>query len=46
MEIFTIGYAGFEIENFIKVLKKYHINSLIDAKRKNINSRQSSHIMQ
>jgi uncharacterized protein (DUF488 family) len=32
MEIFTIGYAGFEIENFIKVLKEHHINSLIDVR--------------
>lgn len=32
MEIFTIGYAGFEIEDFIKVLKEYHINSLIDVR--------------
>lgn len=32
MEIFTIGYAGFEIEDFIKVLKEHHINSLIDVR--------------
>jgi len=32
MEIFTIGYAGFEIDDFIKALKEYHINSLIDVR--------------
>lgn len=32
MEIFTIGYAGFEIEDFIKVLKEHNINSLIDVR--------------
>lgn len=32
MEIFTIGYAGFKIDDFIKILKKYHINSLIDVR--------------
>lgn len=32
MEIFTIGYAGFEIDDFIKVIKEYHINSLIDVR--------------
>ena len=32
MEIFTIGYAGFEIKDFIRALKEYHINSLIDVR--------------
>ena len=32
MEIFTIGYAGFEIDHFIKVIKEYQINSLIDVR--------------
>lgn len=31
-EIFTIGYAGFDIDSFISVLKKYKINSLIDVR--------------
>ncbi len=32
MEIFTIGYAGFAIDDFIKDLKKHNINSLIDVR--------------
>lgn len=32
MEMFTIGYAGFEIDDFIRILKEYHINSLIDVR--------------
>lgn len=31
-EIFTIGYSGFDLENFIKVLKKYSIDCLIDVR--------------
>ena len=31
-EIYTIGYAGFAIDDFIAVLKKYNINSLIDVR--------------
>ncbi len=31
-EIYTIGYAGFKIQDFLKVLKKYQINSLIDVR--------------
>jgi len=32
MEIFTIGYADLEIDDFIKILKEHHINSLIDVR--------------
>lgn len=32
MKIFTIGYAGFAIDDFIKALKKHNINSLIDVR--------------
>lgn len=31
-DIFTIGYSGFEIDEFINVLKKYKIDSLIDVR--------------
>lgn len=31
-EIFTIGYSGFAIENFVETLKKYSINCLIDVR--------------
>ena len=31
-EIFTIGYAGFSIKNFIETLKKYKISCLIDVR--------------
>lgn len=31
-EVFTIGYTGFKIDEFIKVLKEYKINSLIDVR--------------
>ncbi|MEG6522759.1 DUF488 domain-containing protein [Desulfotomaculum sp. 1211_IL3151] len=31
-EVFTIGYAGFKINEFIRVLKEYKINSLIDVR--------------
>lgn len=30
--IFTIGYSGFAIENFVETLKKYSINCLIDVR--------------
>lgn len=31
-EVFTIGYSGFLFEDFIRVLKYYHINSVIDVR--------------
>ena len=31
-EIYTIGYSGFELENFISTLKHYSINGLIDVR--------------
>lgn len=31
-EIYTIGYSGFKIEDFINTLKKYNINSVIDVR--------------
>lgn len=31
-EIFTIGYSGFSLENFISVLKNYKITCLIDVR--------------
>lgn len=31
-EIFTIGYSGFTIENFIKTLKKFSVNCLVDVR--------------
>jgi uncharacterized protein (DUF488 family) len=37
-EIYTIGYSCFKIDDFISVLKKYKINSLIDV-RSNPNSK-------
>lgn len=37
-DIYTIGYSGFKINDFIEVLKKYRINSLIDV-RSNPNSK-------
>lgn len=37
-EIYTVGYASFNIEEFIKVLKKYNINCVIDV-RSNPNSK-------
>ncbi len=37
-DIFTIGYSCFKIDEFIKILKKYKINSLIDV-RSNPNSK-------
>lgn len=37
-EIYTIGYSSFKIDEFIKVLKKYKITSLIDV-RSNPNSK-------
>lgn len=30
--IYTIGYASFEIDKFIEVLKKYNINCIIDVR--------------
>ena len=37
-DIYTIGYSGFDIEDFIMVLKKYKINALVDV-RSNPSSR-------
>lgn len=31
-EIYTIGYSGFKLEDFICVLKSYNINGLIDVR--------------
>lgn len=31
-EIYTIGYSGFQLENFINILKYYGINGLIDVR--------------
>lgn len=31
-DIYTIGYSGFMLDEFIKVLKKYKINALIDVR--------------
>ena len=31
-EIYTIGYSGSKIEDFINTLKKYNINSVIDVR--------------
>ena len=30
--VYTIGYSSFEVEDFVNVLKKYHITSLIDVR--------------
>ena len=32
MEIYTIGYSGFEINDFINMLQTNNINSLIDVR--------------
>ncbi|TJX12701.1 DUF488 domain-containing protein [Tissierella creatinini] len=37
-DIYTIGYSGFKIDDFISILKKYEITSLIDV-RSNPNSK-------
>lgn len=37
-EIYTIGYSGFKVDDFVDTLKFYHINSLIDV-RSNPNSK-------
>lgn len=37
-DIYTIGYSGFKINDFMRVLKKYEINALIDV-RSNPNSK-------
>lgn len=31
-DIYTIGYSGFKLNDFIQVLKKYNINGLIDVR--------------
>lgn len=31
-DIYTIGYSCYKIDDFIKILKKYNINSLIDVR--------------
>ncbi len=37
-EIYTIGYSGFKIDDFIKTIKQYNINCVVDA-RSNPNSK-------
>lgn len=32
--IYMIGYAGFERENFVRVLEVYGVNALIDVRSK------------
>lgn len=44
-EIFTIGYTAFQFEDFITVLKKYNINSIIDVRSSPFSKHHSEYNM-